>query len=265
MTDKVATTLRSCYLAGPMRGIDEYNFPVFTAAAGWLRQGGWKVFSPHERDWDDEAAMAEHASRRISGDWSTALPFAYYMAFDLQAVCRSDAVVCLPAWEASQGARLECLVATELGHPIFALEGNILRSVEPDYVRGVFDGSHETELMEDAHPGLRPDPFDDTDEGEDERHSGSARFHELLNEIGDLHDRKQADYGSDKDPFANVRASDEWGIPAWVGAFIRLNDKVNRLKSFALKGSLANESAEDSMRDIAVYALIGLCLYEEEG
>ena len=95
------------------------------------------------------------------------------------------------------------------------------------------------------------------------RHPGSARFHELLQEIGDLHDAKQKDYGSEADPFANVRASLAWGIPGWVGALVRLGDKVVRLQSFARKGILANESAKDSMMDIAVYALISLVLYEE--
>jgi hypothetical protein len=97
-----------------------------------------------------------------------------------------------------------------------------------------------------------------------DRHPGSARFHELLAEIGALHDKKQADYGSDKDPFANVRASEKWGVQAWAGAMMRLDDKVARLRTFARKGVLANESAEDSMRDIAVYALIALVLYEQQ-
>lgn len=96
------------------------------------------------------------------------------------------------------------------------------------------------------------------------RRPGSARFHELLEEIGNLHDRKQADYGTDADPFANVRASSEWGVPGWLGALIRLNDKVVRLKAYALRGSLQNESVQDSMLDIAVYALISLVLFEEE-
>jgi hypothetical protein len=97
-----------------------------------------------------------------------------------------------------------------------------------------------------------------------DRHPNSARFHEILRELADLHDRKQADYGRGDDPFANVRASGEWNVPAWVGAMIRLNDKVRRLQSLALKGSLKNEAAEDSMRDIAVYAIISLVLYEQE-
>lgn len=96
------------------------------------------------------------------------------------------------------------------------------------------------------------------------RHPNSARFHELVQEIAALHDLKQEDYGAGDDPFANVRSSAAWGVPGWVGTLIRLNDKVVRLQSFVRKGKLANESAEDSMRDIAVYALIALVLYEEE-
>ena len=96
-----------------------------------------------------------------------------------------------------------------------------------------------------------------------DRHPGSVRFHEILAELGELHDRKQADYGTDSDPFANVRASMDWMVPPHVGALLRLNDKVVRLKSFTQKGSLQNESAEDSMRDIAVYAIIALVLLEE--
>ena len=86
----------------------------------------------------------------------------------------------------------------------------------------------------------------------------------MLKELGELHDKKSFDYGADNDPLANVRASEEFGIPAWVGALIRLNDKVVRLKSFARKKELKNESVEDSMKDIAVYSLIALILYEQE-
>lgn len=96
------------------------------------------------------------------------------------------------------------------------------------------------------------------------RHPNSARFHQIIQELGELHDRKQADYGKDNDPFSNVRSTEEWGISPWMGAFIRLNDKIKRLQSLARKGKLSNECAEDSMRDIAVYAIIGLVLYEQE-
>lgn len=92
---------------------------------------------------------------------------------------------------------------------------------------------------------------------------GSERFHEILRELGELHDLKQRDYGTEEDSFANIRASKEWGAAPWVGAMIRATDKLRRLQKFARCGELANEAVEDSFRDLAVYAVIALVLYEE--
>lgn len=95
------------------------------------------------------------------------------------------------------------------------------------------------------------------------RHASSLRFHEILRHLGRLHDRKQADYGREDDPFANVRASEEWGTPSWIGTMIRATDKMRRLQAQALRGSLSNESAADSFDDLAVYSVIGRILFEE--
>ena len=92
---------------------------------------------------------------------------------------------------------------------------------------------------------------------------GDPRFHALLAEIGELHDRKQADYGRSSDPFANVRASEEWGVEPWVGAMIRATDKVRRLQAAANGSDLLNEGVEDSLMDLAAYALIALILYRQ--
>ena len=94
------------------------------------------------------------------------------------------------------------------------------------------------------------------------RHPLSQRFHDTLKEMGELHDRKQSDYGRKTDPFANVNGSAEWGIRPWVGAMLRANDKIKRLQKYAQSGTLANEGARDSFLDLAVYAIIGLVLWE---
>lgn len=94
-------------------------------------------------------------------------------------------------------------------------------------------------------------------------HSRTKRFLEVMEELKALHIAKSSDYGSDKDPFANLSSATEFGVEPWVGAMIRLNDKVKRLQAFAKKGSLANESVDDSLRDISVYAAIAVVLYEE--
>lgn len=91
-----------------------------------------------------------------------------------------------------------------------------------------------------------------------------TKFDQVLAELKAMHDRKQQDYGRTTDPFANVRASEDFGIPGWVGALTRANDKMRRLQKFATEGNLANESVEDSLIDLAVYAIIGLILYRDE-
>ncbi len=93
---------------------------------------------------------------------------------------------------------------------------------------------------------------------------GSARFHEILKELGELHDKKQQDYGRENDPFANVRASEAFGVPSWIGCMARANDKMIRIQKAARgKEELVFESVEDSLRDLAVYTVIALCLLEE--
>mgnify|MGYP001572814891 CR=1 FL=1 len=92
---------------------------------------------------------------------------------------------------------------------------------------------------------------------------GDTRFHAILKEISDLHDRKSSDYATEADPYANIRGASDWGIPQWVGAMIRATDKVKRLQKYARTGSLTNESAEDAFMDLAVYALIALVLHRE--
>lgn len=94
---------------------------------------------------------------------------------------------------------------------------------------------------------------------------GDPRFHVLLAELGRLHAKKSADYGMENDIFANVRASQEFGVEPWRGALIRLNDKVVRVKAFCLNGVLANEGVEDSLMDLAAYSLIALILFREKG
>jgi hypothetical protein len=96
------------------------------------------------------------------------------------------------------------------------------------------------------------------------RHPNSARFHEILKDLADLHDKKQQDYGRGDDPFANVRASSEWGVESWIGAMIRATDKIRRLQSLTLNGKLENEAAEDSFKDLAVYSIIALVLFEQQ-
>lgn len=102
-----------------------------------------------------------------------------------------------------------------------------------------------------------------------DRHPLSERFHDVLIEVGAMHDAKQADYGSQYDPFANIRESEKLGVPSWGGAALRMNDKMVRIQKAVRdtldtgKPNLRNEGVKDSFLDMAVYAIIGLVCYED--
>lgn len=96
------------------------------------------------------------------------------------------------------------------------------------------------------------------------KNPASSLFAKLLGEIEELHKKKQQDYGTDGDPFANIRGSEEWGIRPWIGAMVRAQDKIKRIQKYAREGNLANESVRDSFMDLAVYSLIACLLWEEE-
>lgn len=95
------------YVAGPMRGIYEFNFPAFIDAAAELRTRGFEVFSPAERDlakgfqpWGMEGSQEELDG--LGFDLREAI------AIDLDYICReADAICLLEGWKRSTGAKLE--------------------------------------------------------------------------------------------------------------------------------------------------------------
>ena len=94
------------------------------------------------------------------------------------------------------------------------------------------------------------------------------RYLELVDEIEDLFNRKNAGYagGENPDPWANFRFAGALGIPASTGALVRLSDKGARLASLTRNpaNDQVGESRKDTALDAAVYNLIYVCLLEEE-
>jgi hypothetical protein len=98
--------------------------------------------------------------------------------------------------------------------------------------------------------------------------SASAVYLQLLTDMADLHARKSAGYsGADNpDPWANFRRSEHVGVKASTGALIRLLDKVSRVETLMRSpdSEQVGESIEDTLIDLAAYALIVVCLRREE-
>lgn len=112
------------YLAGPMRGIPEFNAPAFHAAAAKLRADGHEVFSPAEQsiklfgDAVRKAAAGDEGA--MGGDAETIGRTVFHL--DLTYIClQAEAVALLPNWRNSKGATAEHATALALGLSVMEL------------------------------------------------------------------------------------------------------------------------------------------------
>jgi hypothetical protein len=90
-------------------------------------------------------------------------------------------------------------------------------------------------------------------------------FYEILVRAADTHARKNRNYAGDgANPFKNFQECEDFNIPAWKGALVRMSDKWMRIKNLA-KGipDLVGESLEDTLLDLGVYSFICICLLME--
>lgn len=97
------------YIAGPMRGKPESNFPAFNAATDRFRRVGWFVYSPVE--------IGEMVHKN-----DPAVPGGAYLRADLRAIAECSAIALLPDWQNSTGARCEVAAAITIGLSFYDAE-----------------------------------------------------------------------------------------------------------------------------------------------
>jgi hypothetical protein len=93
------------YIAGPMTGYPDYNFPLFNDAEVHLREAGYDVLNP-----------AQRAGKIKGASWQ------WYLRHGIADVCVADGIATLPNWGKSRGARLEVSVGHGLGMPVRSLK-----------------------------------------------------------------------------------------------------------------------------------------------
>lgn len=86
------------YIAGPMTGLPDFNYPAFFAAARQLVARGHEPINPARRE-----------GREGCSTWQD------YMRAALRDVAEADGIALLPGWQDSRGARLERSVGIRLG------------------------------------------------------------------------------------------------------------------------------------------------------
>ncbi len=118
------------YVAGPMRGLPEFNFPQFHAAAAHLRAQGHTVFNPAEKDVERHDGV-DISVGNVTGSIDQAasqhgFSLRHALGDDLAWICaHADAIYMLKGWENSKGACAEMATAEALGLEII-LQGDLV-------------------------------------------------------------------------------------------------------------------------------------------
>lgn len=89
--------MKRIYVAGPMTGYPDLNFPLFHAVTADLRLLGHDVVNPAELNLDPSKGWHE------------------CMRVDIRELVTCDSILMLQGWEKSKGAMLEHHIAKELG------------------------------------------------------------------------------------------------------------------------------------------------------
>jgi len=100
------------YLAGPMRGCERFNYPLFERTAANLRSQGFFVVNP------TEVSALMGTPDEIDAD---AKILERLFEADIALLRTCDAIALLPGWERSAGAKRELTAAIEAGLDIVRL------------------------------------------------------------------------------------------------------------------------------------------------
>lgn len=100
--------MRTLYLAGPMTGYPDFNYPAFNEAAERLREAGYEVLNPVDNEAENDTGAPQ--------------AWGWYLRRALKQVVDAEGVALLPGSQNSRGARLEKHVAEGLGMPVHSVE-----------------------------------------------------------------------------------------------------------------------------------------------
>ena len=132
------------YLAGPMSGIPQFNYPAFHRIAGKLREMGYTIQSPAELDTPEqqEAAMASKDGAVGTLVNATGITWGDTLAKDVKLVSDVvDGIIAMPTWYKSRGARLEIFVATLCKKPVWVYSEELNGFYEIENVWGGIAGN----------------------------------------------------------------------------------------------------------------------------
>ena len=215
------------YIAGPMVGVEEYNFPAFDEATAKFKEQGFEVINPSDIARKNAYAKNVGVSELSIRDY--ALPDL------LQLIKKATHIYMLNGWQYSKGAKAEHAVAEWLGLTIIYQSKEDLKAYE----------SHNKEWWY----SFQSQVFDDI-----------AVLTQKKNQ-----DYTGGDTNSN--PFANFDESAEFGVDPLIGLSVRIGDKLQRLKAFCNGGlalTTKGDTVADIFKDLIGYSSIALGMIERK-
>ena len=108
------------YVAGPMRGIKNYNFPAFDRQSELLRKQGWRVINPAEMDREHGSPESNPMEYDPATNYDDREFMREALRRDLVAIAEEcTAIYCMSGFEQSRGAKAEYQLAKAIGIDIY--------------------------------------------------------------------------------------------------------------------------------------------------
>ena len=108
------------YVAGPMRGHDDYNYPAFDRQKKVLEKQGWIVVNPADLDRQDGKPTSGPDTFDPENNYDDHEFMRQALKRDCDAICdECTAIYMMSDWEKSKGAKTEWALAKALGLEIY--------------------------------------------------------------------------------------------------------------------------------------------------
>ena len=108
------------YIAGPMRGYEDYNYPAFDDRASMLEGAGWDIVNPAALDRQQGKPMSNPMAFSPDTNYEDHEFMRMALKRDMVAICdECTAIYMMRDWENSKGANAEWHLAKAMGLDIF--------------------------------------------------------------------------------------------------------------------------------------------------
>ena len=216
---------QTIYIAGPMTGIEDYNFPEFDAATAKWKERGYDVINP--------AALSRQQAAELGVEVGELCPRECALVDLVEIVSKATHMYMLNGWEYSKGAKAEHAVAKWLGISIKYQSSDSLQVHTAHNKEWWFAFQAEQFRKISSLTRKKNDDY-----------TGGA---------------------DTSNPFANFDESSEFGVDPLIGLSLRMGDKMQRLKAFCNGGlslETKGDTVADIFKDLIGYSSIALGMLE---